>query len=622
MKVNEWFDLNKEMRSIIDEAKSVVIPESRAHILDLASGGGQDVFFVDFEVEGLGSVTEATVTNCKNGLSVNYPETYMRRRDPNCMLIGDKQPTDKQTYVDRFGADFEPVRQETFEWLKTQDLILMPFYSGDPRHGGYESVIIAPRNTAFFVGGLADLQGFIPKDEVREGFKPKAVIYVAPTFRHTHYDGKQVVVHNRLEELHEVYSFNLYPGPSAKKGVYGILLNIGEREDWITAHASTVRVVTPYDNSVVIMHEGASGGGKSEMIEEIQRQSDGRVVLGYDEVQDEKLLIEVGDTCEMYPVTDDMALCHPSYQKGRKLVVSDAEAGWFLRFDHIKKYGTSPEHEKLTIHPPEPLIFFNMEAAPKSTILIWEHIMDEPGKPCPNPRVIMPRKFVERVIDAPVEVDIRSFGVRMPLCTKEKPTYGIVGLLHILPPALAWLWRLVSPRGYANPSIVDTGGMSSEGVGSYWPFATGKMVRQANLLLNQIVNTPDTAYVLIPNQHIGSYKVGFVAEWLDREFLARKGNAKFRPEQVVESRCTTLGYSLKSLRVDGHDVPKGMLRTNHQLSIGDEAYDKGAKILNDFFKEELAKYLVDDLEPLGREIIEAYMNDVPLSKYEELIPRN
>jgi len=39
---------------------------------------------------------------------------------------------------------------------------------------------------------------------------------------------------------------------------------------------------------------------------------------------------------------------------------------------------------------------------------------------------------------------------------------------------------------YANPSIVGVGGMESEGVGSYWPFATGKRVTHANLLLEQI----------------------------------------------------------------------------------------------------------------------------------------
>ena len=60
------------------------------------------------------------------------------------------------------------------------------------------------------------------------------------------------------------------------------------------------------------------------------------------------------------------------------------------------------------------------------------------------------------------------------------------------------------PRGHDNPSIIDTERMTSEGVGSYWPFATDRMVDQANLLLEQIVNSPNTRHILIPNQNIGA----------------------------------------------------------------------------------------------------------------------
>src|SRR5690606_9537993 len=116
-------------------------------------------------------------------------------------------------------------------------------------------------------------------DELDE-FKPQAVVYVAPPFRHTHFNGKQIVVHNRLNHMHELFSYNLYPGPSAKKGIYGMLINMGEQQGWVTAHCSTVRVTTPYDNEVVFMHEGASGGGKSEMLEPAHREKDGRLLLG------------------------------------------------------------------------------------------------------------------------------------------------------------------------------------------------------------------------------------------------------------------------------------------------------------------------------------------------------
>lgn len=612
------FILTSEVQEVLDKARNIIVPESRNHILELALGGKSDsVFEVEYDVPNKGKVTEVTVTKCKNGVAVNYTDIYMRRRDPDCMVVADAKATDKTTYKERFGGEFEPLRTAALEWLGEQDLIVMPFMAGDDKFG-YPSLLIAPANAGFFAGGLADLQGFIPKDQIPDSFKPKAIIYLAPPYRHTHFDGKQVVVHNRLDDLHEIFSFNLYPGPSAKKGIYGVLLNIGESEGWVTAHASTVRIVTPNDKVFTIMHEGASGGGKSEMIEEVHRQVDGRILLGENQVTGEKLLAELRNVSELYPITDDMALCHPAFQNdSKKLVVKDAEAGWFLRVDHIKEYGTSPQHEKMCIHPKEPLIFINIDGAPNSTALIWEHIMDTPESRCPNPRVIMPRHFVSGVIDEACAVDIRSFGLRAPLSTKEKPSYGIVGMMHVLPAALAWLWRLVAPRGDANPSITDSSGMTSEGVGSYWPFATGKMVDQANLLLKQIVSTPETKYVLIPNQHIGAYKVKFMPQWVGREYLAQNGS--FKEEHLIPAKSPLLGYALNELKVEGIDIPKSMLQINYQPEVGEEGYDKGAKLLTDFFKDEIKKFLTSDLDPLGKQIIECCLNDGTIEDYEKLL---
>ncbi len=298
-------------------------------------------------------------------------------------------------------------------------------------------------------------------------------------------------MHNRLTECYEMFSFNLYPGPSAKKGVYGMLIDLGERENWVTAHCSTVQVITPYDNVVTIMHEGASGGGKSEMLEQAHREQDGRWMYGENLITGETRHLVVPRSCDLHPVSDDMALCHPSIQNGNgKMMVMDAEDAWFVRVNHITTYGADPYLEKLTAKPDEPLMFLNIDAVPTSRALIWEHTEDSPGVACPNPRVIVPRRCIPNIVDEPVQVDVRSFGVRMPPCTKEIPTYGIMGLFHIVPPALAWLWRLVAPRGYNNPSIIDTEGLSSEGVGSYWPFSTGRKVNQANLLLDQFAALP------------------------------------------------------------------------------------------------------------------------------------
>ena len=605
---------------ILENAKEVVVPRTRTELFKLAMGSEENkIFHVEYEVEGMGNVLEATVTKCKNGVAVNYMEDYMRRREPDCLLIADNKDTDKPKYEDVYHKQFHTLREETFEWFKKQELIFFPFKSGGIKYG-YDSILIAPLNAGFFAAGLADLQGFLNIDEVTE-FNPRAVIFLAPPFRHTHFEGKQIVLHNRLDNMHEVYSYNLYPGPSAKKGIYGVLLNIGEEEGWITAHASTVKVITPYDNEIVIMHEGASGGGKSEMIEDIHKEMDGRIIFAKNTVSGEKNYIVLNETCELRPVTDDMALCHPKMQnQSKKLVVKDAESAWFLRLDNITKYGASPHYEEILTQPKEPLIFFNIDAVPNATCLVWEHILDSNGKPCPNPRVILPRRLVPKAIEEPVEVDVRSFGVRTPICTRDNPSYGIMGLVHILPPALAWLWRLVAPRGFNNPSIIDKAEMSSEGVGSYWPFATGKMVVQANLMLEQILNSSSTRYVLIPNQHIGAYEVSFMPQWVAREYIARRGSAKFKPEHLTEARCPLLGFGLDSLKIDGQYIRKAFLQPETQKEVGIEGYDAGAKILNDFFAQELEKFNTEDLNPLGRKIIELFCNNASVQEYMELIP--
>ncbi len=613
--------LPKELEAVLKNSnKNIIIPESREELFEMATGGKDNDFFeVAYDVEGKGRVVEATVAKCKNGAAVNYLEAYMRRRDPECMKIADDLPTDKPKFEDTYGEKFDSLRADTFKWFESQDLIVMPFMSGGKKLG-YDSLLVAPANAGFFAAGLSDLQEFIPASEIQEGFKPRAILYLAPTFRHTYFNGKQAVIHNRLDQMHEEFCYNLYPGPSAKKGVYGVLLTIGEEEGWVTNHTSAVRIKTPYQNTLNIMHEGASGGGKSEMLEPIHKQQDGKILLGKNVITGEEEIIELQEESELEPLADDMAMCHPSIQDGKKIVLTDAEAGWFLRIDHIQHYGTDPYLERLCTEPKKPLIFLNMDGVPNSTCLIWEHTMDTPEKRCPNPRVVMPRDLIPNIVNEPVAIDVRSFGTRMPPCTKEKPTYGVMGMMHIIPPALAWIWRLVAPRGFANPSIVDTGAMSSEGVGSYWAFATGKMVKQANLLLDQILKTPETRYILLPNQHIGSYKVGFAAEWLTREYLSRKGGVKLEHEKVSAARCSLFGYSLDAMKLDGHKIRKEFLHPELQPEVGIEAYDKGASILTNFFKEELKKFNTPELDELGQKIINLVMNDAPVEEYEKLTP--
>ena len=617
--------LSDELKNLLDSCKKLTIVTSTEELLEAAVADAQPdgYHYVSYDVAGKGNVVEAKICKVKNGISANYIDPYIRRRDPDAMVIGDDLPTDKDRYGERFGGKkFSDLRKETFEWLKNQELAIFFFYSGVSAEVGYPSIAICPANAGFFAFGLAQLQGIVDIYKIDTPFEVRAALFVAPPFRHTHFNGKQIVVHNRTKTYHEIFSYNLYPGPSAKKGIYSVLLHFGDMEGWLTAHASSVRVTTPYGKQVVVMHEGASGGGKSEMLEHIHREQDGSILFGVNQKTEEKKKVVLSKVCSLEPNTDDMSLCHPKHQKhDGKLWLTDAESAWFIRTDHITRYGVDPDIESKTIAPKKPLLFLNIDAVPGGTALVWDHIEDSPGKRCPNPRYISPRNLVENVVKEPVAVDVRSFGLRAPCCTKENPTYGIVGMVQVLPPAVAWLWRLVAPRGFANPSIVEkTMGMSAEGVGSYWPFVTGKRVRQANLLLEQIINTPKTVFVLIPNQHIGAWKVGFSGEWISREYLSRR-SMPIKSFEVVEARCPLLGYSFKEIEFEGNTIQRPFLRVEYQEEIGQEGYDAGAKQLTDFFKKELEVYHKDpDLLPLGKKIIDKFFLDGKVADYLELIP--
>lgn len=441
----------------------------------------------------------------------------------------------------------------------------------------------------------------------------------------THFNGRQVVVHQRSESLHEVFAYNLYPGPSAKKGVFSILLDIGEHEGWVTNHASAAVLESPYEYETVFMHEGASGGGKSEMLEEVHKEPNGQILLGTHTVTGEKYYLNLGETCKINPIADDMVMAHKDFQNDSgHLVIADAEDGWFLRMDGDNYYGNVPMYERISIHPSQPLEFFNMDGIPGATCLIWEHVIESTGKPCSNPRVIIPRDMIDNIVpgNEPQEVNVRSFGVRMPPSTDDNPNYGVMGMVQIVPVALAWLWRLVSPRGFKNPSIADSSagsGLKAEGVGSYWPFCTGKKVTQANLLLHQMLAAPNTLNILIPNQHIGAYQVGFMGEWLTREYLARRGGT-VRKKHLVPARCPIFGYSLDEMKIDGQYVRRTFLRPEYQSKLGIEGYDAGAKILTDFMKEQVKEFDTEELDPIGHQIIQLLMNDAPIEEYLKITP--
>jgi hypothetical protein len=175
--------LPEELRALLSACPSWEVPSDRDAILRLATGDEPaEEFDVSYDVPGLGAVVEATVVRCKNGLSVNYPDPRMRRRDPDCLVVADDQPSDKDRFDDRFGEPFDGLRQATLAWLQQQELLVLPLYTGG-RELGYATLLVAPRNAAFFVGALADLQEMACPDLSPDFGRRR---HLAPLFRRTH----------------------------------------------------------------------------------------------------------------------------------------------------------------------------------------------------------------------------------------------------------------------------------------------------------------------------------------------------------------------------------------------------------------------------------------------------
>ena len=133
------------------------------------------------------------------------------------------------------------------------------------------------------------------------------------------------------------------------------------------------------------------------------------------------------------------------------------------------------------------------------------------------------------------------------------------------------------------------------------------------------MSTPKTLNVLIPNQHIGCYNIGFMGEWVVREYLARMSGV-VKERHVTPARCPLFGYAMQDLKLNNQYIRPTFLRPETQSKLGEDGYDAGAKILTDFFKQEIRQFLTEDLDLLGRQIIECCLNDGTLEDYLALTP--
>jgi hypothetical protein len=100
-------ELPHQATVLLNSCKSFTVFNSVEELADAAVGGkDSNSFEVTYAVPGKGDVTEVVVHRVKNGISANYTDPYMRRRDPDTMAVADSNVTDKESFHSKYGYEF------------------------------------------------------------------------------------------------------------------------------------------------------------------------------------------------------------------------------------------------------------------------------------------------------------------------------------------------------------------------------------------------------------------------------------------------------------------------------------------------------------------------------------
>jgi len=141
--------LPDDAREILSGCKSFTVFDTVNQLAVAAvNGENNNQYEVKYTLSDGTEVIEAIIHKVTNGISANYTEAYMRRRDPDTMLIGDDLPTDKLRFFDLMVYDFNNLRKVTIAWLQSQDLAVFFFFAGRD-HIGTGGIAIAPANAGF-----------------------------------------------------------------------------------------------------------------------------------------------------------------------------------------------------------------------------------------------------------------------------------------------------------------------------------------------------------------------------------------------------------------------------------------------------------------------------------------
>lgn len=541
-----------------------------------------------------GEYHEGDIIHAREGFVINFADRHIRVRDPRALVVADDGTTSHERFSVRFGREFAADRSYHHEYLRNQDLIVTGFMLP-----GTDKLValVAPRQTEIFAYIQAQIMGFRELDfKTLLEESPAAIIYLNPESRHTRYGSEQVVIHDRSRGIHEIYADSLYPGPSCKKGIFGVFLELAEidfaagKEPWSIAHAAiAVLEQGRSDKKMFFAHMGPSGSGKSENTTpsfkgklHLATAPDGRCIT-----------IQVPHDVKVQPAMDDFGFMKLGTVDGRlRTILTDIECGYFLRTDSVLTAEDDPELQRVVRSAPEttgkPLVFLSYDVQPGESVSLFKHYEN-----CSNPRVIVPKSAMPDFYDGPCAVDVMSFGIRAPRSVAHNPTYGVAGIVQVLDWKQYLMWCLVCPRGDKNPSTTTSvnGGLVTEGEGSMRPFNVGDKLAVANSLFSLLSRgSEDTRFFVFPNQNVGAYEVNW-SQRLIRNVIAEEGFIQFNDDNLSAENHPFLGRTLNSFVAYGQTVPPELLNPALQPELGRQGFESGRKMLDAFFRETLSGYL-------------------------------
>lgn len=545
--------------------------------------------------------TEITFDLVSNGLAFHYPSEVLRQRCSHRVLKKEEL----------FNGDD---LMASFVQNRINDELVGAYVRLGQMAAPYFALVLLPKKYRPLLYVIQSIGlGLVSEKELDE-LQPTrfvGVSLIGPDARNLLFDGVPSIIESSIGASKIQYIASSYVG-SIKKALHSLLIRSVVAHGGFASQASVVSVKNPYDSKMVFMFEGPSGSGKSEMYRQMKRSEDGTISIGFNRVTRDKLSIPMTLMSKIRPIADDLIIQNTESSK-KRLKVKDAEGGWYISVKDIQKYGDNPPMESISFNPSNSLIYGNITSYPQADVLIWNH--QKSSKYSANPRVVVPKGIIAKSLNKEVSVDVRLLGVPTTTCNDNYKGSGVLGFAHLLPPALAWLWRLVCPMSCANGKLVSGGllGMTN--------FVTDNHFTIANRLLKEIKKRDKISYLLTPSGYIGAWNIGYMPQLLMREYISRRGNCNFSEDQFQPAMNSLFGFEMYQMTLEGIRIPSKLLLPYKQDNMSIETYEDGINDYYIIFKEILSSYLSDALDPLGIKIIETFLSEGTIEDFIDLIPK-